>query len=145
MGVDRNPETPKTQKGPDRRCSVVGPSGVVQGLGDFRVSAPDHLDRVASPRARRNYISAMRHPASAILLSIAFLPSLLAGQAAVARAPLPAYKVGVVSESGDIVSWFIPDGPRLVPDRVVPVGLMPTDPDGPHNLAVSADGRWYYI
>ena len=60
--------------------------------------------------------------------------------------PTPApYKVGVVSESGDIVSWFVPDGPRLVPDRVVHVGIMPTDVDGPHNLAVSADGRWYFI
>lgn len=61
-----------------------------------------------------------------------------------AQTPAP-YKVGVVSESGDIVSWFIPDGPRLVADRVVPVGLMPTDPDGPHNIAVSADQKWYYI
>jgi YVTN family beta-propeller protein len=69
----------------------------------------------------------------------------LHAQAPTARTPLPAYKVGVVSESGDIVSWFIPDGPRLIPDRVVPVGLMPTDPDGPHNIAVSADQKWYYI
>src|SRR5690242_16434811 len=61
-----------------------------------------------------------------------------------AQTPAP-YKVGVVSESGDIVSWFTPDGPRLVADRVVPVGLMPTDPDGPHNIAVSADQKWYYI
>ncbi|HVX89544.1 MAG TPA: hypothetical protein VG940_11485, partial [Gemmatimonadales bacterium] len=57
-----------------------------------------------------------------------------------AQTPAP-YKVGVVSESGDIVSWFIPDGPRLIADRVVPVGLMPTDPDGPHNIAVSADQK----
>lgn len=68
----------------------------------------------------------------------------LAAQSTPASRTAP-YKVGVVSESGDIVSWFLPDGPRLVPDRVVPVGIMPTDPDGPHNLAVSADGRWYYI
>ena len=51
------------------------------------------------------------------------LTGAVAAQTAPARAPLPAYKVGVVSESGDIVSWFIPDGPRLIPDRVVPVGL----------------------
>lgn len=73
----------------------------------------------------------------------AAIPFLLAG-ALSAQTPAP-YKVGVVSESGDIVSWFTPDGPRLVADRVVPVGLMPTDPDGPHNIAVSADQKWYYI
>jgi DNA-binding beta-propeller fold protein YncE len=79
---------------------------------------------------------------------MAAFPLLVAGtlsaQTPAARSPAP-YKVGVVSESGDIVSWFIPDGPRLIPDRVVPVGLMPTDPDGPHNIAVSADQKWYYI
>src|ERR1041385_4188172 len=76
-------------------------------------------------------------------LALALAGPLLA-QTAPASQSAP-YKVGVVSESGDIVSWFIPDGPRLVPDRVVHVGIMPTDPDGPHNIAVSADGRWYYI
>ena len=87
----------------------------------------------------------MRIPISAIFLSATLLPGLLAGQAALARVSLPPYKVGVVSESGDIISWFLPDGPRLIPDRVVSVGLMPTDPDGPHNIAVSADQRWYYV
>src|ERR1041385_559367 len=76
-------------------------------------------------------------------LALALAGPLLA-QTAPASQSAP-YKVGVVSESGDIVSWFIPDGPRLVPDRVVHVGIMPTDPDGPHNLAVSADQRWYFI
>jgi YVTN family beta-propeller protein len=77
-----------------------------------------------------------------------FALALLAGGLSAQSAPVPAtpaYKVGIVSESGDIVSWFIPDGPRLVADRVVPVGLMPTDPDGPHNIAVSPDQKWYYI
>ncbi|MEO6066845.1 MAG: YncE family protein [Gemmatimonadota bacterium] len=86
----------------------------------------------------------MRSPAYLSFFA-GLVPALLAAQSAPAhRTPAP-YKVGVVSESGDIVSWFIPDGPRLVPDRVVPVGLMPTDPDGPHNIAVSADQRWYYV
>jgi YVTN family beta-propeller protein len=93
-----------------------------------------------------NYISAMRSFTQLTLLAGLVLPGWLAGQATpAAPAPAPSYKVGIVSESGDIVSWFIPDGPRLVPDRVVPVGLMPTDPDGPHNIAVSADQKWYYI
>jgi YVTN family beta-propeller protein len=30
-------------------------------------------------------------------------------------------------------------------DHVVPVGVMPTDIDGPHNLAVAPDGRSYYV
>jgi YVTN family beta-propeller protein len=88
----------------------------------------------------------MRSFNSLTLSAVLLLPASLTGQApTAAAAPQPAYKVGIVSESGDIVSWFRPDGPRLVPDRVVPVGLMPTDPDGPHNIAVSADQKWYYI
>jgi DNA-binding beta-propeller fold protein YncE len=75
-------------------------------------------------------------------LGIAPLVAQSAPSAASAAAP---YKVGVVSESGDIVSWFIPDGPRLIPDREVAVGINPMDPDGPHNLAVSPDNRWYFI
>lgn len=57
----------------------------------------------------------------------------------------PGYRVGVVSESGDIVTWArVADG-RLVQDRVVPVGLMPADVDGPHNVAAAPDGRSYYV
>lgn len=81
---------------------------------------------------------------SQLLLALLAAGTLSAQAAPAARSPAP-YKVGVVSESGDIVSWFIPDGPRLLADRVVPVGLMPTDPDGPHNIAVSADQRWYFV
>jgi DNA-binding beta-propeller fold protein YncE len=57
----------------------------------------------------------------------------------------PGYRVGVVSESGDIVTWLRPAGTGLELDHVVPVGLMPTDIDGPHNLAVSADGSTYFV
>lgn len=62
-----------------------------------------------------------------------------------AQAVEPAYRVGVVSESGDIVTWFRPQGPALIRERVVPVGMMPGDPDGPHNLAVAPDQRSYYV
>src|SRR6476660_6740215 len=55
------------------------------------------------------------------------------------------YRVGVVSESGDIATWLKPTGDRLVVDRVVPVGVMPTDIDGPHNITVSPDGKSHYI
>jgi YVTN family beta-propeller protein len=55
------------------------------------------------------------------------------------------YRVGVVSESGDVATWLKPVGDSLAIDRVVPVGVMPTDIDGPHNIAVSPDGKSYYI
>jgi YVTN family beta-propeller protein len=55
------------------------------------------------------------------------------------------YRVGVVSESGDIVTWFTPNGSGLTLDRVVPVGVMPSDIDGPHNITVSPDGKSYYV
>jgi YVTN family beta-propeller protein len=57
----------------------------------------------------------------------------------------PGYRVGVVSESGDIVTWLRPTGSGLEQERVVPVGIMPTDIDGPHNLAVAPDQRSYYV
>jgi YVTN family beta-propeller protein len=55
------------------------------------------------------------------------------------------YWVVVVSESGDIATWLAPTGQGLVRDRVVPIGVMPSDIDGPHNITVSPDGRSYYI
>jgi DNA-binding beta-propeller fold protein YncE len=57
----------------------------------------------------------------------------------------PGYRVGIVSESGDIVTWIKPGSGTLVQDKVIPVGIMPADIDGPHNLAVSPDSRFYYI
>lgn len=55
------------------------------------------------------------------------------------------YRVVVVSESGDIASWLRPTAAGLTLERVVPVGLMPSDIDGPHNVAAAPDGRSYYI
>jgi YVTN family beta-propeller protein len=57
----------------------------------------------------------------------------------------PGYRVGVVSESGDIVTWLEPNASGLTVDRVVPVGLMPSDIDGPHNITASPDGKSYYV
>ena len=62
-----------------------------------------------------------------------------------AQSAAPGYRVGIVSESGDIVSWFSPGAGTLSPHHVVPVGIMPADIDGPHNLAVSPDHRFYYL
>jgi DNA-binding beta-propeller fold protein YncE len=57
----------------------------------------------------------------------------------------PGYRLGVVSESGDIVTWLRPSGVGLALDHVVPVGVMPSDIDGPHNIAVAPDGKSYYV
>lgn len=75
-----------------------------------------------------------------LLLGLVLVGTPLAGQTAA-----PTYRVGVVSESGDIVTWLRPEGNTLVVDHVVPVGIMPADIDGPHNITVSADQRWYYV
>jgi DNA-binding beta-propeller fold protein YncE len=73
----------------------------------------------------------------------------LAGLAALTvAAPAAAqdHLVGVVSESGDFVSWFRPDGRGgLLLDREVPVGLLLAGIDGPHHLAVMPDQRSYLI
>lgn len=64
---------------------------------------------------------------------------------ALAQSADPGYRVGVVSESGDVATWLKPQGNGLSVDRVVPLGIMPTDIDGPHNITVSPDGRNYYV
>ena len=61
------------------------------------------------------------------------------------QTPDPGYLVGVVSESGDMVTWIRPGADALTLDRTVPLGIMPADIDGPHNLAVSPDNRFYYV
>ena len=77
--------------------------------------------------------------------SLAVLALALTGSTALAQAPTFNYKLGVVSESGDIVTWIQPGLNSLKVDHVVPVGIMPADIDGPHNIFVSPDRRFYYI
>ncbi|HYF40009.1 MAG TPA: hypothetical protein VD930_09990 [Gemmatimonadales bacterium] len=55
------------------------------------------------------------------------------------------YRVAVVSESGDVATWLRPKGSGLAVERVVPLGIMPSDIDGPHNIAVAPDGKSYYV
>lgn len=57
----------------------------------------------------------------------------------------PAYRILVASESGDIVSQLTWDGTALRAVKVVPVGIMPADIDGPHNVTVSPDGKYWYV
>jgi YVTN family beta-propeller protein len=67
----------------------------------------------------------------------------LAGSAAAQQAG--GYRLYVVSESGDIVSELTWDGSALKVIKTVPVGIMPADIDGPHNVTVSPDGKFYYV
>jgi YVTN family beta-propeller protein len=77
--------------------------------------------------------------------SLALLALVLMAPLARAQAPVFNYKLGVVSESGDIVTWIQPGLNSLKVDHVVPVGVMPADIDGPHNIFVSPDRKYYYI
>ena len=75
------------------------------------------------------------------------LSALLAvGAVAPAASPVePEYRLVVVSESGDIITWIrVKDG-RLEAERVVPIGIMPADIDGPHNVTIAPDNRSYYV
>lgn len=77
--------------------------------------------------------------------TLAALALALCAAPAVAQAPAFNYQLGVVSESGDIVTWIQPGPNSLKVDRVIPVGVMPADIDGPHNIFVSPDQKYYYI
>ena len=79
-----------------------------------------------------------------LMHTVTLLGLLLAGSAQ-AQTEATDYRVGVVSESGDIVTWLRPTAAGLATDRVVPVGIMPSDIDGPHNITVAPDGKSYYI
>jgi YVTN family beta-propeller protein len=65
---------------------------------------------------------------------------------ALVRAQDPGYRVGVTSESGDIVTWLrpLPDG-SLERERVVAVNPRPPEIDGPHNITVAPDHASYYV
>ncbi len=55
------------------------------------------------------------------------------------------YYLFVVSESADQLALvkYGPSGLKLVRDHKV--GMMPTEINGPHGVAVSPDGKWYYV
>ncbi len=73
------------------------------------------------------------------------LAGVLLPNAVAAQGGDPGYRVGVVSESGDIMTWLKPGDGILTQEKVIPVGIMPADIDGPHNVTVSSDNRFYYI
>ena len=75
------------------------------------------------------------------LFVIAFLSTPVLAQ----RPPDQDYLVYVVSESSDKISLvrFGPAGARV--ERSFETGLMPTDIDGPHGVAISPDKKFYYV
>jgi DNA-binding beta-propeller fold protein YncE len=86
--------------------------------------------------------------AATLLLAPASLvaqqPAAFAPAAAPPSAATP-FTLYVTSESGDIVTRIEvgPQGWRKV--KEITVGVMPTDIDGPHNVTVSPDGRFWYV
>lgn len=71
----------------------------------------------------------------------------LATQISTARAqtPAPDYLVWVASEATDRIALVRFDGASARVEREFTIGLLPTDPDGPHGLAVSPDRRFLFI
>jgi len=64
---------------------------------------------------------------------------------ATAAPPTQDYLVYVASEATDEIALirFGPAGAKV--ERTTPVGIMLTDPDGPHGLGTAPDGRHYYV
>ncbi len=80
-----------------------------------------------------------------MLKSLLLSALLVAGAVPPGTPAEPEYRLVVVSESGDIITWIrVRDG-QLETDRVVPIGIMPADIDGPHNVTVAPDNRSYYV
>jgi YVTN family beta-propeller protein len=71
--------------------------------------------------------------------------ALLTGIALPALPAHPDYHILVASESGDIVTELAWNGTALAVAEVIPVGLMPADIDGPHNVTVAPDGSAWYV
>lgn len=84
----------------------------------------------------------------ALLATLAVWPAVLRAQSAPspsAAAPTRTYEVIVGAEAVDKmqVVRFGPDGARVLRERVIGKSLV--DPDGPHGVGVSPDGRFYYV
>ena len=71
--------------------------------------------------------------------------TLLLSAAAVGQGPTQDYLVFVASEGNDRISLvrYGPKGASV--ERVSKIGRNPTEPVGPHGIAVSPDGRRYYV
>jgi len=83
------------------------------------------------------------------LLPVLFLPLMVAAAqklpATAVDAPTQDYLVYVVCESADkvVLIRFGPGGARI--ESQTRTGLMPTDINGPHGIAVSPDKKYFYV
>jgi DNA-binding beta-propeller fold protein YncE len=77
--------------------------------------------------------------------SMAAMPDAGSQAAPAAQAPTSDYLLFTVAESADQLALvrFGPGGARI--ERQQKVGMMPTEINGPHGVAVSPDGKSYYI
>ena len=80
---------------------------------------------------------------SALLLTALLPPAGFAGPSRTAAEP--SYWFYVAAESDDTVDLvrFGPEGGELV--RRIPVGILPSEIEGPHGVRVSPDGRHWYV
>lgn len=78
-----------------------------------------------------------------------FVPFVLATAALAAfpSAQIPDYLVWVASEATDRIALvrFTPATATARVEREVAIGVLPSDPDGPHGVAVSPDRRFLYV
>ena len=79
------------------------------------------------------------------MLSVVVLLGTLVFAAPPPPNPPPGYRILVASESGDIVTQLVWDGTAITTGKVVPVGVMPADIDGPHNVTVAPDATAWYV
>lgn len=85
--------------------------------------------------------------AVAIWIAAAALPIGLQAQMADESAQdATSYRVYVANESSDIISRVVfTPGVGVEVEDEIPVGIMPGDIDGPHGLATSPDGEFFYV
>lgn len=83
--------------------------------------------------------------ARAAALALLLVPASAAGQQPAPAPPAADYWVYVGAESADRLDRirFGPDGITI--EKAVPVGFWPTEMEGPHGLAISADGRFLHM
>jgi DNA-binding beta-propeller fold protein YncE len=75
---------------------------------------------------------------AAVFVIVAALPVSAPRQA-------PNYLLYVASEAADRIALLRFDGTTLRVEREFGTGLMPVDIDGPHGLAVSRDGKFFFV
>ena len=117
------------------------PSIVASGAGTMGFPPPRTLpmNMTLLPRIRRT------PPRFRPLLPLLLLTAGAVSAPTAAAADDPSYWFYVAAESDDTVDLvrFGPDGGELV--RRIPVGILPSEIEGPHGVRVSPDGRHWYV